>query len=475
MFQVGQAISQQIFYCRQSRRFRKNAVRRMNKTLAIRADWIWTGQGLPLRNGCITFVHDRISSVSSEVPKTAVDIGSYCILPGFINSHTHLEFSDLRTPVQAGQSFAEWILSVVQHRRANNLQRSTDEITPEIMGLIESGSHGVRLALDVIHPNSQESVRTRAVLEKSSWRDLRSNSLPLPATVPFAELMSTTQLREKQTWQAAIALKKNKNARCVEVALNVGGSRLKSGDQLEATLFGLSPHAPYTTTAKLIRCAVARTQRWNVPIMMHVAESLEEIRWIEKGDGPLEDLLEIVAGADVLSTGDRLPLPGYIHELCQSRLAFIIHGNYLDEASMAILEVNKNHSAVVYCPRTHAHFQHATYPLMELRRRGIPILLGTDSRASNPDLSILEEARTVRKLFKKLTSEEIFAMITTTPSDLLDCSRNLGYIREGNLGQLTAIKCHATRANFVLEDLLESIEQPKPLGCSSAADEIWQA
>ncbi len=197
--------------------------------------------------------------------------------------------------------------------------------------------------------------------------------------------------------------------------------------------------------------------------MMHLAESLDEMRWVENGDGPLQDLLDMVAGPDVLSTKNRLSIAGYVHELCQAPLAFIVHGNYLDEPSMAILEANRNHAAVVYCPRTHTHFGHSTHPLMELRRRGIPVVLGTDSRASNPDLSIFEEARSVRKLFQRLSAAEIVAMITTRPADLLGCAKDWGYLQPGCHGRLTAIPCHAKQSEHVLEDLLESAHPPRPL------------
>jgi len=424
--------------------------------LWIRADWIWTGEGLPIANGCLHIQGDRIVSVSTESPATAIDLGAYCILPGLINSHTHLEFSDLRQPVKASGSFADWILSVVQHRRMAAQSGSTDEASSEWVGLIESQSNAVRLALDVVHANVEEATRVQVRAPNSDplLRSFESN--PLPVVVRFAELMGTTDLRAKQTWRGALALKRREHSK----------KDLLGGPTAQATSFtsfGLSPHAPYTTTASLIRWAVGRCQRWNVPIMMHLAESRDELRWIETGDGPLQELLEMVAGPEILSTRNRLPMAGYVNELCQAPRALVIHGNYLDDASMSILAENRNRSAVVYCPRTHAHFGHAMYPLMELRRRGISVLLGTDSRASNPDLSIFCEARLVRKLFRDLTAEEILSMTTTRPAELLGFGKEYGYIKLGSLNRLTTIACQATQARNVLDDLLESENPPLPL------------
>ncbi len=424
--------------------------------LWIRAAWIWTGEGLPIPNGCLHIQADRIVSVSTESPANAIDIGAYCILPSLINSHTHLEFSDLPQPVIATNSFADWILSVVQYRRMAVQMRSTDQAQPERIGLTESQTQAVRLALDVVQANVNEATRMQTEAPNSEDIPSSRDSIALPVVVRFAELMGTTELRAKQTWRGALELKRRrldkKNLFDEPTTLSAGFAT-----------FGLSPHAPYTTTSSLIRCAVGRCQRWNAPIMMHLAESRDEMRWIATGDGPLQELLEMVTGPDVLSTRDRLPLAGYVNELCQAPLAFIIHGNYLDEASMSILATNRHHAAVVYCPRTHAHFGHSIYPLMDLKHRGIPVLLGTDSRASNPDLSILAEARLVRKLFRELSAEEIISMITTRPAELLGCSEDYGYIRPGSLHRLTAIASNTTDARDVLDNLLESANPPLPL------------
>ena len=69
----------------------------------------------------------------------------------------------------------------------------------------------------------------------------------------------------------------------------------------------------------------------------------------------------------------------------------MIHGNYLAPDEQHFLAAHAERMAVVYCPRTHAYFGHEAYPLSQLLAAGVPVALGTDSRASNPDLSLFEE------------------------------------------------------------------------------------
>jgi len=162
---------------------------------AIRARWIWTGQGQPFRDAVIQVESNRITSVLSWKDFTGnasevQDWGDCCLLPGFINAHTHLEFSDLETPIPAGKNFAEWILRVVQHRMSSSTFAglSTEQAARERhrLGALEAISGGTALALNVVHGTASNANTVDGLFE-----------------IPFAELMATTDLRRSQTWRSA--------------------------------------------------------------------------------------------------------------------------------------------------------------------------------------------------------------------------------------------------------------------------------
>ena len=74
----------------------------------------------PIRDGTIVIENDRIVSVAPTSDGiTPIDLGEVAILPGLVNAHTHLEFSDFSTPLgNPGIHFADWIRAIVAHRRA---------------------------------------------------------------------------------------------------------------------------------------------------------------------------------------------------------------------------------------------------------------------------------------------------------------------------------------------------------------------
>ena len=55
---------------------------------------------------------------------------------------------------------------------------------------------------------------------------------------------------------------------------------------------GISPHAPYTVSPELLRRLIAESQQRGLPVAMHVAESREELEFLQTGTGPFQELLD---------------------------------------------------------------------------------------------------------------------------------------------------------------------------------------
>ena len=143
----------------------------------------------------------------------------------------------------------------------------------------------------------------------------------------------------------------------------------------------------------LVDLAVAR----RAPLAMHLAETREELQLLALGTGEFVPFLEELGvwRPEAIPRESR-PLD-YFHELARVETALAIHGNYLALDEIEFLAGHPNVS-VVYCPRTHAYFRHAAHPWRKLLARGVNVALGTDSRGSNPDLSVWNELLFLRTL-----------------------------------------------------------------------------
>jgi cytosine/adenosine deaminase-related metal-dependent hydrolase len=95
--------------------------------------------------------------------------------------------------------------------------------------------------------------------------------------------------------------------------------------------------------------------------------------------------------------------------------------------------------AVVYCPRTHARFRHPDYPLAKLLSAGATVALGTDSRASSPDLSVLAEMRFVARRFPAIAPSTVLRLGTLLGARALGRDHAFGTLEPGKRADLAAV------------------------------------
>jgi cytosine/adenosine deaminase-related metal-dependent hydrolase len=174
---------------------------------------------------------------------------------------------------------------------------------------------------------------------------------------------------------------------------------------------------------------------------MHLAESRDELELLQTGTGAFQHLLadRSMWDSKAIPLGSK-PLD-YLQVLSKAPRALIIHGNYLSEQEIEFLAEHRDHMSVVYCPRTHAFFSHEPYPLAKMLAAGVRVALGTDSRASNSDLSLLEEMRQVTRQFPELSLDTILQMGTIAGAEALGLADETGTLTTGKLADLVAIPC----------------------------------
>jgi cytosine/adenosine deaminase-related metal-dependent hydrolase len=94
---------------------------------------------------------------------------------------------------------------------------------------------------------------------------------------------------------------------------------------------------------------------------------------------------------------------------------------------------------VIHCPRTHAFFGRAPFDLRFYRESGIPVLIGTDSLASNEDLNMFSEMRAMQSAFPDLDPREILTMVTVAPAAAIGRKGRLGELSPGALADFLTL------------------------------------
>jgi cytosine/adenosine deaminase-related metal-dependent hydrolase len=192
---------------------------------------------------------------------------------------------------------------------------------------------------------------------------------------------------------------------------------------------------------------------------MHLAESSEELELLRSGSGPFRALLEerSMWDEEAILRGSR-PMH-YLRMLADTPRALIIHGNYLENDEWDFIAAQMHKMSVVHCPRTHAYFRHPPFPVTRLLASGVRVALGTDSRASNPDLNLLAEIRQVARLFPTLDPEIVLRMGTLNGAEALGRAKLVGSISPGKLANLVAVRLPADARGAASELLTASFAQ----------------
>ena len=371
-----------------------------NEPLSLKARYVFPVAGEPIPGGVVTIRGPRIVAVGHRPEAGEVrDLRNVAILPGLINAHTHLEFSNLAEPLgEPGVPLADWVGEVVRFRQS-------DRYAP---------GQAVRLGLQECLASGTTAL---GEIAQVGWQ-AGPFETGMPDATVFLEWIGLTAERMAQNRIEA------------ERHLAVASSGWRPG---------LSPHAPYSVHPALVHRAVALSAERRVPVAMHLAESREEIELLGSARGPLRGFLEDLGiwNPAIFPPGRR-PLD-YLRALAEAHRALVVHGNYLDDEEIAFLAEHRDTMTVVYCPRTHAFFGHAEHPLPGLLSAGARVALGTDSRASSPDLSLLAEMRFVARRFPQIARRVVLSLGTRGGARALGRDHELGTLEPGMLADLAVV------------------------------------
>jgi len=392
--------------------------------MIIRAKVVATMDGPPIENGAVAVSGERLVDVGkfSDVAKKyssveTVDLGEQILLPGLINAHCHLDYTCLRGKIPSQKSFTDWIHAI----NAAKAKLSLDDYVASINeGFAEAKRFG-----------------TTTIANLTAFPKLISQINEPIRTWWFAELIDVRDPRQANELVDSVV------------------EHLKS-----RPCWGFAPHAPFTASADLYRRSEEIARRENVLLTTHLAESREEMAMFRDATGELYDFLKKI-GRDMNDCGRRTPLQWVLQDTASPariRPYLLVHLNELAGNDFKLLKETATIDSIVHCPRSHNYFGHSSFEFERLRELGFNICLGTDSLASNDDLSLFAEMRAFQKEFPDVSPHETLKMVTVNPALALRQENALGKIRAGFVADLIAVSLVSPTSVFQgLIDFEESV------------------
>lgn len=350
----------------------------MIESVTYTARWVIPVAGPSIPDGVIAVAGERITYVGRPKDRTPdIDFGNAAIIPGLVNAHTHLDLTGAKGRIPFSGNFTAWLKGVIEYRRS----RTAEQIRTDIReGINQCLVAGTTLVGDVSAGGA-------------SWPLLAAS--PLRAVV-YYELIGLAKIRAEQAWADFLRWK----------------------DSIQPTAMcrpGVSPHAPYSVHRCLFEIAAAS----GLPVAVHLAEVVAERELLEHRRGEMREFLSDVGAWDASGLTDNWA--EVLDALSPAQSMSLIHGNYV-----AATDPIPPHATIVYCPRTNAAFEHLAHPFRSLVTRDIRVAIGTDSLASNPDLSVLSETRFIYRRFPDYPGAMLLRMATLSGAEALGWADETG-------------------------------------------------
>jgi cytosine/adenosine deaminase-related metal-dependent hydrolase len=371
--------------------------------MIIRARTVLPMLGQPIDDGAVAVDGNRIADVGrfadliKQSGGRALDLGEQALLPGLINAHCHLDYTMLRGKIPPPHSFADWIRAINSEKAKLTEQDYVDSMRA---GFAEAARFG-----------------TTTIVNLAAFPKLAGAIDDPIRTWWFGELIDVRnpERADQIADAAAESLKKKKH-------------------------WGLAPHAPFTASPRLYaRCEeIARTE--NVRLTTHLAESIEEMQMSFDLKGPLVDFLTSI-GADLFEHNGETPVR-HLARTCRFDDRWILaHLNSVLEGDLTELASSETKPHVVHCPRSHSYFRHEPFELELFRQvqSKFNVCLGTDSLASNPDLSLFGEMRELLRKHPSVSPREALEMVTINGAVALGQLNVLGCLAPGAYADMIAL------------------------------------
>ncbi|MFQ5963634.1 MAG: amidohydrolase family protein [Candidatus Scalinduaceae bacterium] len=385
--------------------------------LVLKAKYLLTDPYNIIENGAVLIDDGKITfagcfkDVNKHDSNRIIDFANSAIVPGLINTHTHLELTNLHKCINYNGDFTDWIRQIVDAKKNWGVHDYKSSIHEGIKRSLESGTTTVA---DITRNGLAIDELKKSKIRKTLFYELIDFN-------PDSAERTIENFKEKLTY-------------------------IK-----EDNLFtlGIFPHAPYTVSKELYKLCSLVSDELNINIATHISETNDEIEFLTRGTGRFMSLLR---DYDMLNNWK---YPGlrpinYLNDIgILENGCILIHCNYISEEE--IDDIKTSHSSIVFCPRSHNYFCHENHPFCKFIENDINVALGTDSLASNDSLSILDEMRFLYENHKDIKPQDILYMGTIAGAIALGLKDKVGRLESGFDADITVLKLPEERAGNIYD------------------------
>lgn len=360
----------------------------------LKADHLFTGRELLGGDHVLLLKDGEVKAIVNE-QEAGEDIEMHkgVLCPGFINAHCHLELSHMKGIIPEKTGLVDFVYKVVTERHWKN-----DEIASAIniaeremlnTGIVAAGD--ICNNLSTLREKKQHKLAYYNFIEASGWH-------PSVFTSRFE--------RAKEFYNAFAK---------------------------EYPSTSIVPHAPYSVSEELWEQIIPYYEDRVVSI--HNQETAHENEYFQQGTGEFERMYKMMnIDTSFYSAPGKSSLQHYFDKLAKARSIILVHNTFTQQSDIDLVKKNIPKNSMVsfcLCINANLYIENAVPPVELLMKNNCSICIGTDSLASNHQLSVLEELKTIAKHFPNIELETMLQWATLNGAKALMMDNTLGSFEKG--------------------------------------------
>ncbi len=311
------------------------------------------------------------------------------LTPGFINCHCHLELSHMRGLIPEKRGLIDFVFAVVTQRHFSKeeilsaIAKAENEML--LNGIVAVGD--VCNNLYTIEQKKNKNLDYYNFVEASGW-------LPGIAKQRF--------LRSKHYYNAYA---------------NISPT-------------SIVPHAPYSVSDELWQLIMPHFK--NKVVCIHNQETAFEDELFQKNKGDFLRMYEMMKiDNSFYKPSGKTSLQTYFNKLSKAEQVLLVHNTFTKDEDVQFIQLARQKVSFCICINANQYIEQSLPPIDLLKKYNLNIVLGTDSLASNWNLSIVDEMKTIQKHFPSVVLEDLLLWATLNGAKALQMERKLGSFEKG--------------------------------------------
>jgi len=380
--------------------------------MILRAKAVFPVTAPPIEDGAVLITGQKIRAVTPwkslrpHLREKVLDLGEVMLLPGFINPHCHLDYTDMAGSIPPPKTFTDWIAAIIAAKAPWGYSDYAHSWLHGAHQLLKSGvtTVGDTEAMPDLLPEVWDATPLR-VFSFLEMTGIKLRRTPRDILREAVEKIDSLHHSRNRAW--------------------------------------LSPHAPYSTLPELLERTARLAQKRGWRVAIHVAESQSEFDMFYDAQGLMYEWL-MRNGRDATDCGQGSPVAHLARHQLLGENVLAIHVNCLARGDATLLAKNKTH--VVHCPRSHDYFKHPPFQRARLAAAGVNLCLGTDSLATTrkagrnrPELNLFAEMRMLATRDQTVSPAEILRMATVNGARALGLAGQIGELTAGAFADIIAL------------------------------------